>query len=70
MAFKNWIIPTREDILDPDKRKNFVVSPEGEFAITTARKVLQKFGFNSIIVRIVPNLILYPFFNPFILAIS
>ena len=46
MAFKNWIIPTREDILDPDKRKNFVVSPEGEFAITTARKVLQKFGFN------------------------
>lgn len=45
MAFKNWIIPAVEDIT-PQKLKNFAVSPEGEFAINTARKVLQKFGFN------------------------
>ncbi len=45
MAFKNWIIPAREDIVNPDKLKNFSVSPEGEFAINTTRKMLQKFGF-------------------------
>ncbi len=45
MAFKNWRIPAREDIVNPDKLKNFSVAPEGQFAINTTRKMLQKFGF-------------------------